>query len=58
LASPKNDPLDPVNDIIGSGTGIGTFTPTCPTSISCWNFLAVAPLFVKMAVPLPYGFLH
>ena len=27
--SPRNEPLDPVNENIGSGTGIGTFTPTC-----------------------------
>ena len=27
---------------------------TCPTSTFCVNFLAAAPEFVKMAVPLPY----
>ena len=30
---------------------------TCPTSTLCWYFRAIAPEFVKMAVPLPYGFL-
>lgn len=49
--------LEPVNENIGKGTGIGTFTPTWPTSISCVNFLAVAPFVVKMAVPLPYRLL-
>ena len=29
-------------------------TRTCPTSISDVNFLAVAPLVVKIAVPFPY----
>ena len=37
----------PVNEKKGSGTGIGTFTPIWPTSISCWNFLAAAPLNKK-----------
>ena len=31
-----------------------SLTPICPTSISLQNLLAVAPLFVKIAVPLPY----
>ena len=31
----------------GSGTGIGTFIPICPTSISCWYFRADAPLRKK-----------
>jgi len=39
---------------MGNGTGMGTFTPTCPTSISCVNLRAADPEFVKMAVPLPY----
>ena len=33
------------------------FKHTCPTSTLCWYFRAIAPEFVKMAVPLPYGFL-
>ena len=45
--------LDPVKENIGSGTGMGTLMPTCPTSASWVNFLAVAPFVVKMAVPLP-----
>uniref|UniRef100_A0A182V1R1 Uncharacterized protein n=1 Tax=Anopheles merus TaxID=30066 RepID=A0A182V1R1_ANOME len=55
--SPRKLPRLPVNENIGSGTGIGTFTPTCPTSMSFTNLRAVAPLVVKMAVPLPYGLL-
>lgn len=27
--SPRKDPLDPVKENIGKGTGIGTLTPTC-----------------------------
>lgn len=27
--SPLKDPLDPVKENIGSGTGMGTLTPTC-----------------------------
>ena len=30
---------------------------TCPTSTSRWNLRAAAPEEVKIAVPLPYGFL-
>lgn len=52
---PKKLPRVPENENIESGTGIGTFTPTWPTSISEANFLAVAPFVVKIAVPLPYG---
>lgn len=51
--SPKNDFLFPVNENMGKGTGIGRLIPTCPQSISLWNFLALDPLFVKIAVPLP-----
>ena len=39
-------------------SGDKPFSITCPTSISETNFLAVAPFLVKMAVPLPYGFLN
>ena len=39
----------------GRGTGIGTLIPTCPTCISCLNFLAVWPELVKIEVPLPKG---
>lgn len=48
------EPLLPVNENIGSGTGIGTLIPTCPASTPNVNFLAAAPLVVKIAVPLPY----
>lgn len=48
--------LLPVKENIGSGTGIGTFTPTCPASVSNVNFRATAPDVVKIAVPLPYLF--
>jgi hypothetical protein len=34
---------------------MGTLMPTWPTSISSWNLRAAAPLWVKMAVPLPLG---
>lgn len=51
--SPKNDFLLPVKDNIGKGTGIGKLIPTCPASISLWNFLALDPDLVKIAVPLP-----
>jgi len=46
--------LFPVNENIGRGTGIGMLIPTCPGSISLWNFLAADPLLVKIAVPFPY----
>ena len=49
--------LLPVKDIIGRGTGIGRLIPICPHSISLWNFLAVEPDLVKIAVPFPYSFL-
>lgn len=52
-SDPKKLPRVPVNENIGRGTGIGTLTPTCPTSISFTNFLAVAPFVVKIAVPFP-----
>ena len=35
--SPRTEPLEPVNENIGNGTGIGTLTPTCPQSISFVN---------------------
>ena len=34
--------------------GIGVLIPTCPASMSRWNLVAVAPLLVKTATPLPY----
>jgi hypothetical protein len=35
------------------GTGMGTLTPTMPTSTSRWNLRAAPPSLVKRAVPLP-----
>ena len=35
------------------GTGMGTLTPTMPTSTSFWKRRAAPPSLVKMAVPLP-----
>mmetsp|Transcript_54953 Transcript_54953/g.119735 ORF Transcript_54953/g.119735 Transcript_54953/m.119735 type:complete len:257 (+) Transcript_54953:213-983(+) len=52
--SPRMEPREPVKEKKGSGTGMGTFTPTCPTSISCTYLRAAAPEEVKMAQPLPY----
>jgi len=43
-----------VKESIGKGTGIGKFIPTCPASISLWNFLALDPDLVNIAVPFPY----
>ena len=37
------------------GTGIGTFTPTIPTSTRDVKSRAVSPSRVKMATPLPYS---
>mmetsp|Transcript_35936 Transcript_35936/g.65984 ORF Transcript_35936/g.65984 Transcript_35936/m.65984 type:complete len:227 (-) Transcript_35936:866-1546(-) len=54
--SPRMDFLLPVKENIGSGTGIGTLTPTCPACISLTYLRAAAPLLVKTAVPFPYGF--
>lgn len=48
--------FQPVKLNCGVGTGIGTFTPTIPASISEVNFRAAAPSFVKMQVPFPKGF--
>ena len=42
-----------MNENMGRGTGMGTFTPICPTSICEVYLRAVAPLVVKMAVPFP-----
>ena len=39
---------------MGTGTGIGTLMPTWPTSMSSWKRRAAAPLWVKIAVPLPF----
>lgn len=38
--SPLKDPLDPVKENIGSGTGMGTLTPTCRKQFN------VFPLFL------------
>ena len=51
--SPEKDPRHPEKEKInGSGTGIGTLMPTMPTSTSCWNFLAAAPLQLQGRVPV------
>ena len=50
------EPLLPVNENIGSGTGMGTLIPICPASTSKVNLRAAAPLVVNRAVPLPYRF--
>ena len=55
--SPSKEPLQPVKEKNGNGTGMGTFTPTMPTSISFWYLRAAGPDLVKMAVPLPWGLL-
>lgn len=34
-------------------TGMGTLSPTCPTSTSIWNLRAAAPSAVNSAVPFP-----
>lgn len=41
--SPLKEPLQPVKEKKGSGTGMGTLMPTMPTSISFWNLRAAAP---------------
>lgn len=48
--------LFPLHENMGNGTGIGTLIPIWPTSTSTSNLRAVAPLCVKIAVPLPYLF--
>ena len=53
--SPANDAFQPVNEKKGSGTGIGTLTPTMPASTSLANLRAAPPDRVKIAAPLPCG---
>jgi hypothetical protein len=53
-APPSTDPLEPLHENIGRGTGMAELMPICPTSTSFSNLRAVAPDWVKMAVPLPY----
>src|SRR6185503_4514354 len=53
--SPNNEFFQPPNEKYATGTGIGTLTPTIPTSTSFWNRRAAPPSLVKIAVPLPYG---
>ena len=50
------EPRDPVKEKLGRGTGMGTLTPTWPTSTSMVNLRAAAPLRVfdaKPILPLP-----
>ncbi len=37
---------------------MGKLIPICPHSVSCWNFLALAPDLVKIAQPLPQRLLY
>src|SRR5208337_5239741 len=53
--SPKSDAFHPPNEWNAIGTGIGTFTPTMPTSISCAKARAASPSRVKIATPLAYS---
>lgn len=56
--SPLKDPLDPVKENIGSGTGMGTLTPTCrkqfrfnvfpPLSFHKWELCKTIPLDPKL----------
>jgi hypothetical protein len=52
--SPRKLALFPLQENMGKGTGIGTLTPICPTLTPLSNLRAVAPDWVKIAVPLPY----
>jgi hypothetical protein len=52
LRSPKSEPRQPPKEKKAIGTGIGTLTPTMPTSTSCWKRRAAWPERVKIAVPL------
>lgn len=49
--SPNKESFQPPKEWNATGTGMGTFTPTIPTSMSCANARAVSPSRVKMAVP-------
>ena len=49
--SPKSEFFQPPNEYAPIGTGIGTLTPTMPTSMSNSNWRAVPPSRVKIAVP-------
>ena len=53
--SPKSELRHPPNENAPTGTGIGTFTPTMPTSMSNSNWRAVPPSRVNTAVPLAKG---
>ncbi|CNL14827.1 Uncharacterised protein [Mycobacterium tuberculosis] len=52
-ASPKRESFHPPKEYAPIGTGIGTLTPTMPTSMSNSYCRAVPPSRVKIAVPLP-----
>lgn len=43
----------PLHANVGTGTGIGTLIPIWPASTFRSKYRAVAPLLVKMDVPLP-----
>jgi len=47
--------LLPVKLKTGRGTGMGTFTPTCPIFTPCTKAWDAAPLEVKIAPPFPQG---
>jgi hypothetical protein len=50
---PKTDALFPDHANVGTGTGMGTLIPICPASTFRSKYRAVAPLLVKIDVPLP-----
>ncbi len=50
--SPNSDCFHPPKEWNAIGTGIGTFTPTMPTSMSCAKVRAASPSRVKTATPL------
>jgi len=49
--SPRKEALVPVKENIGSGTGMGTFTPICPTSVNQQTKIFLAHTFP--CVPKP-----
>ena len=53
--SPNSEFFQPPNEYAPIGTGMGTLTPTMPTSMSTSNRRAVPPSRVKIAVPFAYG---
>jgi hypothetical protein len=56
--SPKSDAFQPPNEWNAIGTGIGTLTPTIPTSTSWAKARAASPSLVKtatLACPLKSG---